>query len=257
MRRARSIWSRRRHNLAEARRAESVTAALDPPLSARQGSGLASRARTRAGGAIALSGAPGLSTGPHLHFEVYPNRDAVGPLLHPGSKIQSAASLKGPVIATAAVASPPAPGVISACNAAAFRAVFTPVLATFRQENGAPTRSNIGIESRRRGHSEREAARPDWPSITLTALAGVYTKPPAGTASRGRQPLTATQRVAHGAEAKRHHHPGRRLGSTGGAGAGHGHVAVKVLGLRGYRVEVPRNDSPRPPRGSRTGRTVR
>jgi hypothetical protein len=70
------------------------------------------------------------------------------------------------------------------------------------------------------------------------------TKPPAGTASRGRQPLTATQRVAHGAEAKRHHHPGRRLGSAGGAGAGHGHVAVKVLGLRGYRVEVPRNDRP-------------
>jgi hypothetical protein len=54
-----------------------------------------------------------------------------------------------------------------------FRAVLAPVLATFRKEYGAPTRSNIGIESGRRSHSEREAARADWPSITLTALAGV------------------------------------------------------------------------------------
>jgi hypothetical protein len=173
MRRARSIWSRRRHNLAEARRPESAMAAVDPPLSARQGSGLASRARTRAGGTIALSGATGPFDRPAAAFRVYPNRDAVGPLPRPGSKIQSAASLKGPVIATAAVASPPAPGVISACNTAAFRAVLGPVLASCRKEMARRRASTIGIESRRRGHSEREAARADWPSITLTALAGV------------------------------------------------------------------------------------
>jgi hypothetical protein len=73
MRRARSIWSRRRHNLA--RRPESVTAAVDPPLSARQGSGLASRARTRAGGIIALSGATGAFDRPARAFRVYPNWD--------------------------------------------------------------------------------------------------------------------------------------------------------------------------------------
>ena len=72
MRRARSIWSRRRHNLAEAWRAESVTAAVDPPLSARQGSGLASRARTRAGGAIALSGATGAFDRPAPAFRSLP-----------------------------------------------------------------------------------------------------------------------------------------------------------------------------------------
>jgi hypothetical protein len=149
MRRARSIWSRRRHNLAKARRPESVTAAVDPPLSARQGSGLASRARTRPGGIIALSGATGAFDRPAPAFRVCPNRDAVGPLPNPGSKIQSAASLKGPVIATAAVASPPAPRRHSACNAAVFRAVFTPVLATFRKE----------MARRCRDHSEREAAR--------------------------------------------------------------------------------------------------
>ena len=101
---------------------------------------------------------PGLSTGPQLHFESTLTGTSSIPA-HPGSKIQSAASLKGPVIATAAVASPPAPGVISACNAAAFRAVFTPVLATLRKEMARRRASTIGIESRRRGHSEREAAR--------------------------------------------------------------------------------------------------
>jgi hypothetical protein len=140
MRRARSIWSTRRHNLAEARRPEHVTAAVDPPLSARQGSGLASWARTRNGGAIALSGATGA-------FD-RPTRSCISSLPEPGrrqspgSKIQSAASLKGPVIATAAVASPPAPGVISACNTGAFRAVLGPVLATCRKGNGTPTRFN-------------------------------------------------------------------------------------------------------------------
>jgi Peptidase family M23 len=64
------------------------------------------------GDIIALSGNTGLSTGPHLHFEFYLNRDAVDPLPQLGSEMQTAAaSLKGPVIATAAAASAPAPGI--------------------------------------------------------------------------------------------------------------------------------------------------
>ena len=39
------------------------------------------------GDIIALSGNTGLSTGPHLHFEFYLNRDAVDPLPHLGSEI--------------------------------------------------------------------------------------------------------------------------------------------------------------------------
>jgi murein DD-endopeptidase MepM/ murein hydrolase activator NlpD len=75
------------------------------------------------GDIIALSGNTGLSTGPHLHFEFYLNRDAVDPLPHLGSEIQTAAaSLKGPVIATAAAASPPAAGV-TASEIAAFPAI--------------------------------------------------------------------------------------------------------------------------------------
>jgi murein DD-endopeptidase MepM/ murein hydrolase activator NlpD len=64
------------------------------------------------GDIIALSGNTGLSTGPHLHFEFYLNREAVDPLPHLGSEIQTAAaSLKGPVIATAIAASAPTPSV--------------------------------------------------------------------------------------------------------------------------------------------------
>jgi murein DD-endopeptidase MepM/ murein hydrolase activator NlpD len=75
------------------------------------------------GDIIALSGNTGLSTGPHLHFEFYLSRDAVDPLPHLGSEIQTAAaSLKGPVIATAAAASAPAPGV-TAGEIAAFPAI--------------------------------------------------------------------------------------------------------------------------------------
>jgi murein DD-endopeptidase MepM/ murein hydrolase activator NlpD len=75
------------------------------------------------GDIIALSGNTGLSTGPHLHFEFYLNREAVDPLPHLGSELQTAAaSLKGPVIATAAPASAPAPGV-TAGEIAAFPAI--------------------------------------------------------------------------------------------------------------------------------------
>ena len=74
------------------------------------------------GDIIALSGNTGLSTGPHLHFEFYLNRDAVDPLPHLGSEMQTAAaSLKGPVIATAA-ASAPGPSV-TASEVAAFPAI--------------------------------------------------------------------------------------------------------------------------------------
>ena len=75
------------------------------------------------GDIIALSGNTGLSTGPHLHFEFYLNREAVDPLPHLGSEIQTAAaSLKGPVIATAAAGAPPAPRVMAA-EVAAFPAI--------------------------------------------------------------------------------------------------------------------------------------
>ena len=75
------------------------------------------------GDIIALSGNTGLSTGPHLHFEFYLNRDAVDPLPHLGSEIQTAAaSLKGPVIATATAASAPTPSV-TAGEIAAFPAI--------------------------------------------------------------------------------------------------------------------------------------
>jgi murein DD-endopeptidase MepM/ murein hydrolase activator NlpD len=75
------------------------------------------------GDIIALSGNTGLSTGPHLHFEFYLNRDAVDPLPHLGSEIQTAAaSLKGPVIATAAAAGAPGASV-TAGEIAAFPAI--------------------------------------------------------------------------------------------------------------------------------------
>ena len=74
------------------------------------------------GDIIALSGNTGLSTGPHLHFEFYLNREAVDPLSHLGSEIQTAAAaLKGPIMATATAAAP-APGV-TAAEIAAFPAI--------------------------------------------------------------------------------------------------------------------------------------
>ena len=88
-----------------------IPAAIHPGVEVKQGD------------IIALSGNTGLSTGPHLHFEFYLNREAVDPLPHLGSELQTAAaSLKGPVIATAAAASGPAPGV-TAGEIAAFPAI--------------------------------------------------------------------------------------------------------------------------------------
>ena len=75
------------------------------------------------GDIIALSGNTGLSTGPHLHFEFYLNREAVDPLPHLGSEMQTAAaSLKGPILATAAAGSMPGPSV-TASEIAAFPAI--------------------------------------------------------------------------------------------------------------------------------------
>src|SRR5208282_2812322 len=57
------------------------------------------------GDIIALSGNTGLSTGPHLHFEFYLDREAVDPLPHLGSEIQSAAATLGSSIIPSATAS--------------------------------------------------------------------------------------------------------------------------------------------------------
>jgi hypothetical protein len=162
MRRARRIWSRRRHNLAEARRPESVTAAVDPPLSARQGSGLASRARTRPGGPTALSGATGAFDWPAAALRVYPNRDAVDPRPS-GLEDSERGVAEGSGDRDRSGGEPAGARRHSACNAAVFRAVLAPMLSTFRKQMARRRAPTIGIESRRRGHSEREAARRIWP----------------------------------------------------------------------------------------------
>ena len=80
-------------------------------------------AEVKQGDIVALSGNTGLSTGPHLHFEFYLNREAVDPLPHLGSELQTAAAaLKGPVIATAATGLAPSPS-ITAGEIAAFPAI--------------------------------------------------------------------------------------------------------------------------------------
>jgi murein DD-endopeptidase MepM/ murein hydrolase activator NlpD len=80
-------------------------------------------ADVKQGDIIALSGNTGLSTGPHLHFEFYLNRDAVDPLPHLGSEMQTAAaSLKGPIIATTTGASAAGPSVTGS-EIAAFPAI--------------------------------------------------------------------------------------------------------------------------------------
>ncbi len=57
------------------------------------------------GDIIALSGNTGLSTGPHLHFEYYLNREAVDPLPRMGSEVQASAP-KGPAMPTSASFTP-------------------------------------------------------------------------------------------------------------------------------------------------------
>jgi Peptidase family M23 len=80
-------------------------------------------AEVKQGDIIALSGNTGLSTGPHLHFEFYLNGDAVDPLPHLGSEIQSAAAaLASPVIGAVAAAVALSPGA-SAAEIAAFPAI--------------------------------------------------------------------------------------------------------------------------------------
>jgi Peptidase family M23 len=64
--------------------------------------------KVKEGDIIALSGNTGLSTGPHLHFEYYLNREAVDPLPHLGSEIQTAAASLAHRIVTSAVAAPAA-----------------------------------------------------------------------------------------------------------------------------------------------------
>ncbi len=81
-------------------------------------------AEVKQGDIIALSGNTGLSTGPHLHFEFYQSREAVDPLPHLGSELQTAAAtLKGPVIATASSAAQASS--VTAAEVAAFPAVKT------------------------------------------------------------------------------------------------------------------------------------
>ncbi len=80
-------------------------------------------AEVKEGDIVALSGNTGLSTGPHLHFEYYLNREAVDPLPHLGTEIQSAAaSLAGSVIAPASASIGPALGATSA-EVASFPAI--------------------------------------------------------------------------------------------------------------------------------------
>ena len=122
----RATWQRRDGSKALQRK-------LDPPLYARRESASV-KARTRAGDITVLSCAMGaFDQVPHLHFELpEPGRPSMP--APPGSKIQSAASLKGPVIATA-------PAGQLAGFLASFRSrrqlyfvLFGPMLSTFRKE---------------------------------------------------------------------------------------------------------------------------
>jgi len=79
------------------------------------------------GDIIALSGNTGLSTGPHLHFEFYLNREAVDPLPHMGSEVQATAPTGGSAPSLALLsAAPPVGGASSGASGfeiAAFPAI--------------------------------------------------------------------------------------------------------------------------------------
>jgi murein DD-endopeptidase MepM/ murein hydrolase activator NlpD len=66
--------------------------------------------KVKEGDIIALSGNTGLSTGPHLHFEYYLDQDAVDPLPHLGSEIQSAAATLAHPTSVSAVSAPASGG---------------------------------------------------------------------------------------------------------------------------------------------------
>ncbi len=76
------------------------------------------------GDIIALSGNTGLSTGPHLHFEFYLNREACDPLPHLGTEVQATAPTAVP---TPETVSSPSAGVpsqgVSAIEIATFPAI--------------------------------------------------------------------------------------------------------------------------------------
>jgi hypothetical protein len=80
----------------------------------------------RQGDIIALSGNTGLSTGPHLHFQFYVNREAADPLPHLGSEVQSSAPTVSalPLPASAAMSAGSSSGATSV-EIAAFSAIKT------------------------------------------------------------------------------------------------------------------------------------
>ena len=75
------------------------------------------------GDIIALSGNTGLSTGPHLHFEFYLNREAVDPLPHLGTEVQATAPM--------AAAASPSPSAVAAVGGGPSSGASAIEIATF------------------------------------------------------------------------------------------------------------------------------
>jgi murein DD-endopeptidase MepM/ murein hydrolase activator NlpD len=72
------------------------------------------------GDIVALSGNTGLSTGPHLHFEYYENREAVDPLPHLGSEVQSRVATGAGQVFAPLPAATPSSTVVTASEIASF-----------------------------------------------------------------------------------------------------------------------------------------